>query len=111
MKDLQTRIADRIKRKQDAGQNVDGDQFKKRSDATDNASAGVPEREPLTGSGNGGAADAALAGADPLDSMKKADLIAYAQAEGVEVDQAMKVEDYRAALRAKLAEKAGNGGA
>lgn len=55
MEDLQKRIADRVKRKQDAGQDIDADQFAKRSDATDNASAGVPEREPLTGSGGGSA--------------------------------------------------------
>lgn len=52
MESLDKRIKDRIKRKQDAGQDIDGAQFAKRSDATDNASAGVPEREELKGSGS-----------------------------------------------------------
>lgn len=53
MEDLDKRIADRVKRKKAAGQDVDAEQFAKRSDATDNASAGVPEREALTGAGAG----------------------------------------------------------
>ena len=51
MESLDKRIADRIKRKEDAGQKIDAAQFAKRSDATDNASAGVPERDELKGSG------------------------------------------------------------
>lgn len=56
MEDLDKRIADRVKRKKAAGQDVDAGQFAKRSDATDNASAGVPEREELKGSGRSKAA-------------------------------------------------------
>lgn len=51
MEDLSKRIADRVKRKKDAGQDIDAAQFAARSDASDNASAGVPEREELKGSG------------------------------------------------------------
>lgn len=51
MEALDKRIADRVKRKKNAGQNIDAAQFAKRSDATDNASAGVPERDELKGSG------------------------------------------------------------
>lgn len=57
MKSLEDRIKDRVKRKQDAGQDVDAEQFAKRSDATDNASAGVPERDELKGAGRGKATD------------------------------------------------------
>lgn len=51
MEDLDKRIADRVKRKKAAGQDIDAAQFAKRSDASDNASAGVPERDELKGSG------------------------------------------------------------
>ena len=53
MEDLEKRIADRIKRKKEAGQNIDGAEFAKRSDGSDNASAGVPEVDELRGSGAG----------------------------------------------------------
>ena len=102
MKSLDERIADRIKRKQDAGNEIDPVAFAERSDQSDAPTAGTggedagapgaqDAEDNLSGNGSG-------VGAVDLDAMTVAELKTYAADNGIDLGDATRKDDIRAAI-------------
>lgn len=103
MKSLEERIADRIARKQDAGNDIDAAAFAERANQSDAPTAGTGNtpgapgagdaENDLSGNGSGVGAD------DPLADKTVNQLKAYAEEKGIDLGDATKKADIIAAIQ------------